>query len=439
MKTEADLLIRNSDYLDPEFELAEGRSILIRDEKIEAVDTAERLEEKYTWKEEMDGSGCIYMPGLVDSHMHTGQQLLRGNVLDEMPMIWTRIMLPYESTLTPERMRLSARMAAVEMIHAGTTGFIDAGSYFMAEAAGVYAQSGLRGALSYSTMDQKGLPASIAMDAETAIQKTDELYKEFHGQGNLKVYYSLRSLISCSEDLIRMAAERAAERHTMLQAHMNEYPGEINFYMERKQMRPYEYLDSLGVLGPDFLGAHSLLLSEREISLLSERGVKVCHCPFSNCGKAAPRTPELLERNITVGLGTDGAAHGGLSLFQEMKIFRSVMNLTWGVPLAEPAVMPAKKILAMATRGGQACLGGDPDRDGKIFPGARADLIGIDKRRIYMAVYGHIANTILESVGSGDVRDSVCGGKVLMRDYQIQTLDEEKIYREAVSYRNDFA
>lgn len=439
MKTEADLLIRNSDYLDPEFELSEGKSILIRDGKIEAIDTAESLEEKYTWKEEMDGSGCIYMPGLVDSHMHTGQQLLRGNVLDEMPMIWTRIMLPYESTLTPERMRLSARMAAVEMIHAGTTGFIDAGSYFMAEAAGVYAQSGLRGALSYSTMDQKGLPASIAMDAETAIQKTDELYKEFHGQGNLKVYYSLRSLISCSEDLIRMAAERAAERHTMLQAHMNEYPGEINFYMERKQMRPYEYLDSLGVLGPDFLGAHSLLLSEREISLLSERGVKVCHCPFSNCGKAAPRTPELLERNITVGLGTDGAAHGGLSLFQEMKIFRSVMNLTWGVPLAEPAVMPAKKILAMATRGGQACLGGDPDRDGKIFPGARADLIGIDKRRIYMAVYGHIANTILESVGSGDVRDSVCGGKVLMRDYQIQTLDEEKIYREAVSYRNSFA
>ena len=439
MKTEADLLIRNSDYLDPEFELSEGKSILIRDGKIEAVDTAERLEEKYTWKEEMDGSGCIYMPGLVDSHMHTGQQLLRGNVLDEMPMIWTRIMLPYESTLTPERMRLSARMAAVEMIHAGTTGFIDAGSYFMAEAAGVYAQSGLRGALSYSTMDQKGLPASISMDAETAIQKTDELYKEFHGRGNLKVYYSLRSLISCSEDLIRMAAERAAERHTMLQAHMNEYPGEINFYMERKQMRPYEYLDSLGVLGPDFLGAHSLLLSEREISLLSERGVKVCHCPFSNCGKAAPRTPELLERNITVGLGTDGAAHGGLSLFQEMKIFRSVMNLTWGVPLAEPAVMPAKTILAMATRGGQACLGGDPDRDGKIFPGARADLIGIDKRRIYMAVYGHIANTILESVGSGDVRDSVCGGKILMKDYQIQTLDEEKIYREAVSYRNDFA
>lgn len=438
-KIEADLLIRDSDYLDEDFELVEGKSILIKDGRIEAIDTAERLRKSYDWKEELDGRGCVYMPGLVDSHMHTGQQLLRGRVLDEMPMIWTRIMLPYESTLTPEKMRLSARMAAVEMIHAGTTGFIDAGSYFMEEAAGVYARSGLRGVLSYSTMDQKGLPASIAMDAETAIRKTDELYKEFHGQENLKVYYSLRSLISCSEELILMAAERAKENQTMLQAHMNEYPGEINFYMERKQLRPYEYLDSLGVLGPDFLGAHSLLLSESEIRLLEKRGVKVCHCPFSNCGKAAPRTPELLERGITVGLGTDGAAHGGLSLFQEMKIFRSVMNLTWGVPLSEPAIMPARTILDMATRGGQACLGGDPDRDGRILPGARANIIGIDRKRIYMAVYGHMANTVLESVGAGDVRDSVCGGKVLMRDYQIQTLDEEEIYREAVSYRNNFA
>ena len=118
--------------------------------------------------------------------MHTGQQLLRGRVLDEMPMIWTRIMLPYESTLTPEKMRLSAQAAAVEMIHAGTTGFIDAGSYFMEEAAKVYAGSGLRGALSYSTMDQAGLPESIAMDAGTAIQKTDELYEGFHGFGILR-------------------------------------------------------------------------------------------------------------------------------------------------------------------------------------------------------------------------------------------------------------
>lgn len=435
MKQQADLLIRNSDYLDETFELAEGKSILIRKGRILAIDRADLLAQEYTWEKETDGSGCIYLPGLVDSHMHTGQQLLRGQVLDAMPMIWTRIMLPFESTLTPEKMALSAKMAAVEMIHAGTTGFIDAGSYYMEEAASVYERSGLRGALSYSTMDQKDLPASIAMDAETALQKTDELYDAFHGKGNLQVYYSLRSLISCSRDLILGASERARGRRTMLQAHMNEYPGEINFHMERFQRRPYEYLEGLGVLDEHFLGAHSLLLSEGELELLAGRQVKVCHCPFSNCGKAAPRTPELLAKGVTVGLGTDGAAHGGLSLFNEMKIFRSVMNLTRGVALAEPAVMPAKTILSMAFRGGQACLGGE-GTDGRILPGARADLIGIDKNRIYLTVYGQIANTILESVNAGDVRDSICGGRILMKDYEILTLDEEKIRREACAYRD---
>lgn len=352
MKKHADLLIRHADYLDENFELQKGSSIAVADGKIEKIDTLEQLNETYTFDRTLDGKGCVYLPGLVDAHMHTGQQLLRGRVLDEMPMIWTRIMLPFESTLTPEKMRLSAQLAALDMIQSGTAGFIDAGSYYMEEAAEVYRESGLRGALSFSTMDQKGLPASIAMDADEAIRRTDALYDAFHGKGNLKVYYSLRSLISCSRELMEAAGSRARERGTMLQAHMNEYPGEINFFMEREQMRPYEYLEKLGILGENFIGAHSLLLSEDEKQLLAQRGVNVCHCPFSNCGKAAPDTPSLMSKGIPVSLGTDGAAHGGLSLWNEMKIFRSVMNLHFGVPLSNPAVMPAKTILKMATVNG---------------------------------------------------------------------------------------
>ena len=357
MKKHADLLIRHADYLDENFELQKGSSIAVADGKIEKIDTLEQLNETYTFDQTLDGKGCVYLPGLVDAHLHTGQQLLRGRVLDEMPMIWTRIMLPFESTLTPEKMRLSAQLAALDMIQSGTAGFIDAGSYYMEEAAGIYRESGLRGALSFSTMDQKGLPASIAMDADEAIRRTDALYDAFHSKGNLKVYYSLRSLISCSRELMEAAGSRARERGTMLQAHMNEYPGEINFFMEREQMRPYEYLEKLGILGEHFIGAHSLLLSEDEKQLLAKRGVNVCHCPFSNCGKAAPDTPSLMNKGIPVSLGSDGAAHGGLSLWNEMKIFRSVMNLHFGVPLSNPAVMPAKAILKMATVNGQKCLG----------------------------------------------------------------------------------
>lgn len=373
MKKHADLLIRHADYLDENFELQKGSSIAVADGKIEKIDTLEQLNETYTFDQILDGKGCVYLPGLVDAHMHTGQQLLRGRVLDEMPMIWTRIMLPFESTLTPEKMRLSAQLAALDMIQSGTAGFIDAGSYYMEEAAEVYRESGLRGALSFSTMDQKGLPASIAMDADEAIRHTDALYDAFHGKGNLKVYYSLRSLISCSRELMEAAGSRARER-----------------------------------------------------------GVNVCHCPFSNCGKAAPDTPSLMSKGITVSLGTDGAAHGGLSLWNEMKIFRSVMNLHFGVPLSNPAVMPAKAILKMATVNGQKCL--ENPNGGVIREGASADLIGIDMQKPHLAIYGHLSNTLLESVNASDVTDSIVGGRVLMEKGQILTLDQEKILAEARNY-----
>lgn len=432
MRTQkADLLLMNVDFLDENWERVRGRDIVIRDGVIVEIRKHGDSETVYEANETVDGGEMLYLPGFIDSHMHTGQQLLRGRVLDAMPMIWKRIMLPFESTLNEEKMRLSAELAALDMIRSGTCGFIDAGSYFMDKAAEVYETSGLRGALSVSTMDEKGLPASIAMTAEEAIEKTDILFERFHGKGNLKVFYSLRSLISCSEDLIERAAIRAREKGTTLQAHMNEYPGEITPFLSRFQKRPYEFLDAKGILGPWFLGAHSLLLSEEEKDLMCDRQVRICHCPFSNCGKAVPETPSLLRRQIPVGIGTDGAAHGGLSLWNEMRIFRSVMNVTCGVPLAEPAIMPAKTILDMVTKGGAACLG---EETGTIAVGKRADLIGIDLDAPHLWIHGVISNTLVESVSAEDVKNVIVGGRMLMKNREILTLDEEKIRREARAF-----
>ena len=167
----------------------------------------------------------------------------------------------------------------------GTTGFVDAGSYFMEEAARVYLASGLRGALSHSSMDQGNFPDSIRQTTEEVLASEDRLFDEFHGKGNLKVFYSLRALMNCSTALIRATAGRATERNTFFQAHMNEYAGEVNYTLEKFQLRPVEYLDSLGVLNADFLSAHSIMVSAHERSLLAENQVKVVHCPFSNCGK----------------------------------------------------------------------------------------------------------------------------------------------------------
>ncbi|HJA12438.1 MAG TPA: amidohydrolase family protein [Candidatus Mediterraneibacter merdipullorum] len=381
--------------------------------------------------ERISGRGKLVMPGLADCHMHTGQQLLKGRVLDALPMIWTRIMLPFESTLTDKKMELSASIAALEMIKSGTTAFVDAGSYHMEAAAEVYVRSGLRGLISASTMDEEGLPESIAQDADEALAQTDRLYDGYHGKGNLKVAYSLRSLMSCSDGLVRKVSGRAKERGAKLQAHMNEYAGEVNHSLTRRQMRPFEYLDAAGVLDADFIAAHCLLLSEREKELLAARGVSVCHCPFSNCGKGAPDTPSLQARGICVGLGTDGAAHAGLSLWNEMKIFRSVMNVEYGSRLNEPAVMPAGDILRMATENGYRLMGED---GGCIAPGKQADLITIDLMQPHLYPTGNVVHTLLECVTAADVCDSVVNGRVLMRDRKVLTLDEERILGQAAEY-----
>lgn len=426
-----DLLIQNTIAVTDYATVQNGMDIAVKDGKIASVHQTGTKE--YQADRIIDGREKLFMPGLIDSHMHTGQQLLKGLVLDAKPIIWTRVMLPFESTLTPEKMRLSAGLAALEMIKSGTAAFVDAGSYFMEDAAEVYHESGLRGRLSCSTMDEAGLPKSIAMDARQAVRATDDLYTAWNEQGNLKVFYSLRALNSCSDELTALAAEHAKERGAVLQAHMNEYQGEVDGIIKREGMRPYEYLEKMGVLSDRFLGAHSLILSEEEKVLVKERGVRICHCPFSNCGKAVPETPELVSRGICPGFGTDGAAHGGLSLWNEMRIFRSLMNIYYGVPNRNPKVMPAELLFRMMFEGGAAAID-EVGKCGRIQEGYHADLIGIGLNEAHLIPSGNLLRTMFECGESGDVKDMIVGGKLLMKNREVQSLDEEKILAEAKAY-----
>lgn len=425
------LLIENTMVMTDAQTIQTGMDIAVCGEKIAAV--VKHGEREFQAKKVISGKEKLIMPGLIDSHMHTGQQLLKGLVLDAKPIIWTRVMLPFESTLTSEKMQLSAKAAALEMIKSGTSGFVDAGSYFMEAAAEVYVQSGLRGCLSFSTMDEEGLPESIAMDAVQAVKETDILYEHWNNQGNLKVYYSLRALNSCSDKLTELAAEHAGDRGAMLQAHMNEYQGEIDGIIRREGMRPYEYLEKMGVLSPKFLGAHSLILSEEEKEIIRKYQVKLCHCPFSNCGKAVPDTPDLVSRGIIPGFGSDGAAHGGLSLWNEMRIFRSVMNIYHGVPNKNPKVMPAELLFQMLLEGGAAAID-EVGECGKIAEGYKADFISIYLDAGRLIPSGNLLHTLFECAESGDVRDMVVGGKCLMEDREVKTLDEEKIRFEIRKY-----
>ena len=134
-----------------------------------------------------------------------------------------------------------------------------------------------------------------------------------------------------------------------------------------------------------------------------------------------------------MGLGSDGAAHGGLSLWNEMKILRSVMNAVHGVRQAEPAVMSAKTILDIATRGGAAALG-EAGKLGVLKPGYKADLIAINYEQPHLFPTADKVNTLVECVTGGDVTDSIVEGRLLMKNRQVCTLDEERILWQASKY-----
>lgn len=429
----SDIIIKNCSILTSEFETKKNQSIVIKDKVILDIDDASIIDEKYMTLASLDGKGKLFMPGLIDAHMHTCQQLLKGRIADEYPMIWTRIMVPYESNLKEDDVRISAQLSCLDMIKCGTTAFVDAGGTYMHKVAESVIESGLRAAITCSTMNLGNLiPENMKSNEEDLINRNERLFNDFNGSGDgrVDVWFSLRSIISCTPDLITRVFEKAKELNTGVQAHMNEYTNEISFCLENYRKRPFEFLESLGVLNSNFLSAHSILLSENEMDILKNYGVKVAHCPISNSGKGFTKTPSLLQKGLSIGIGTDGAAHSGLSIFDEIKTLKSMMRAYWGAPIFDPLAMPSKKLFEMATLGGAKAMSHENDF-GTLEVGKKADMISINIDQPHIQPTHNMLNTLVESVNSSDVVDVIIDGKIVMKDREVLTLDEEKIMYES--------
>lgn len=421
-----DLLLTGGRYLAPDQTIVSGKAIAVKDGLI--LDIVDRDACPYRGDTVLSGSQLLWMPGLVDGHLHTSQQLLRGRLLDEKPVIWKRVNVPFESRLDEESSRLSAQLAAMEMISCGTTGFVDAGGKYPEVYAEVYQAAGLRGRLSVMTNDNPFCPESLrAPSVPAAVERLRAMKDSLSGL--LKPIYSVTTPTAVSEALLRAVFEAAAEDGVPVETHMNEYASEVTDFIERYGKRPFVWLEEEGLLKAPMTAPHCIFLSQEEMEIMALRQVRVVHCPFSNCGKGVPPTPQLLAAGVPVGLGTDGSAHGGLDLFREMRLFRGVMNVTRGVGTADSSVMPAETLLKMAAQGGAAALM-EPGL-GVIEQGAPADLIALDVDAPHLWPTQNLVHTLVESASGADVRHSIVNGKLLMRDRELLTLDRERVRREA--------
>lgn len=427
------ILIKDCLILNPEFEIEGPLSVIINNGKIHKILKTQEIKKEWTFEETINGNHKLLMPGLSDGHTHCCQQLLRGRVSDEYPMVWTRFLVPFESNLTPEDTYISTQLACLEMIKFGTTAFADSGGVHMDMAAEAVIQSGMRANIAKSTMDMGTVVnKNMQQTTEEAIDSTIDLYKKYHqkGDGRINIWFALRQVMCCSPELVREVAKCAQDYDTKIHAHLCEHKDEVSFCLQNYKRRPAEFLYDNGALSNRLLTAHNVVLSDSDIKLMAENNVNIIHCPRANLANHGfPKTPQILQAGLTVGLGCDGAAPSSLNLFDDIKVLRYAMIAYWGLPSFNPVVMPCKSLLKMATSDGAKALGFNDA--GEIKEGYKADLILLDIDQPHLNPSLNLVNTLVEAADGRDVTDSIINGKIIMKNRQVLTLDEEKIIREA--------
>jgi 5-methylthioadenosine/S-adenosylhomocysteine deaminase len=235
------------------------------------------------------------------------------------------------------------------------------------------------------------------------------------------------SLTTVTPELLEFAAEEAAATGVPVHYHANETRDEVAPIVDERGERPIEWARSLGLCGADDFLAHGVHLDEREREILAETGTGVVHCPASNMKLASGMAPvqALLDAGVTVGLGTDGAAsNNDLDIFDEMRDAAMLGKLA----ADDASAVAAPDAVRMATAGGADVLGFDA---GRIESGAAADLAVVDLDAPHLTPDHDVVSHLAYAARGSDVRHTVCDGAILMRDREVQTLDEDAVMERA--------
>ncbi len=434
MPEPCDLLVTGDYALMPDMSLASQVALAVRDTRIVALGSRAEVQRAFQPAQRLDGAGKVILPGFVDAHTHAAQQLLRGRIVDQLPMVWARILVPYESRLTAEAVYAGALLCCVEMIKSGITAFVEAGGPHADQIARAAVESGLRAVICRSTMDTGAFvpPEMLAGPAE-AIARTEELRRAWDGAGGgrIRVWYSIRQLMTSTPEQVQEIAERARAEGTGLHLHLAEYQAEVNHCLVNYQRRPTEWLAETGVLGPNVLAAHAILLTEREAMLLSQSGTRVVHCPPTNMSNNGPGKTQLLRAlEVPIALGSDGAAHHGIDPFRLMRLLKYSVQLTQGLPVNDPAALQAHEVLRMATQGGAAALQMEGET-GSLAVGMKADMVLLPWREPHLWPTHDLLESVVLSASGRDVSDVIVDGAVLLQERRLLRLNEEEIMARA--------
>lgn len=412
-------------------EAYERGDILIEGNKIKAIGKSDSLEVDND-VEMIDCSGKIVMPGLINTHVHSTQQLGRGLADDVDLLTWLRKRTwPYESSMSKDEQYVAAKACMIELIKSGVTSFAESGGFHVDSIGKAVQEMGLRCALARSTMDAgEGLPSNWVESTEETLGIQKEAFNKWHNKadGRIKYWFAVRTIFNATEDLLIKTKDIADQLETGLHMHVAEIPEELDFALETTGHTTVEYLNEIGILDRNLLAAHTVWLSDREIDLFRLHDVKASH----NAAAAMrvlgfAKIPEMLAKGITVSIGTDGApCNNRMDMIDEMNLTALIHK---GRKL-DPKVVPAEQVLEMATINGAKTILQE-DITGSLEVGKRADLIVINPNSIgSMPVHDPVSNLVY-AMHSSNVESTMCDGEWLMKDREVLVTDEQAVLKES--------
>jgi cytosine/adenosine deaminase-related metal-dependent hydrolase len=417
-------------------------AMAVQDGRFLAIDKTRILRERFPAEPRTDLQGKVVTPGLVNTHVHLAQAMIRGCADDMELLDWLgKRVWVLQGNYTEEDGRASAELCILEMLKSGTTAFVEsmlAGRYGFDGIAEVVLQSGIRAALSkivmdvatYATKDSWMHPGMIE-ERETTLRDTLAMHEKWNGAGNgrLQVWFGPRTPGGVTPELYRELSALTRERDMGITVHLAEVQADRKYLNEEYGQTPAEYAEDVGLVGPNVLLVHTVWMDAHDIDILSRTHTNVAHNPCSNAKLAsgiAP-IPEMLAADVNVGLGTDGGPSNNT--------YDMVREMRWASYLQkartlDPTVMPAETVLEVATINGAKAMGLE-NEIGSLEVGKQADFVVFDLDKPHVTPSLTPVSTLVYAASGADVDTVVVSGQVVVQDGHCLTLDEERILRNA--------
>ena len=381
----------------------------------------------------IDAGECAVIPGFVQTHIHLCQTLFRGAADDLALIDWLKKRVwPMEAAHSADSVTASARLGIAELIKGGTTCALTMETVnHTAQVFQVVEQSGFRATVGKCMMDKGDeVPKPLQEQTSQSIEESLALLERWHGQadGRIRYCFAPRFAISCTRKLLMQVGELSRTHGVMIHTHASENRTECELVEAETGLRNINYLDSVGVTGRHVALAHCVHLTNEEIRILKSTNTNVAHCPSSNLklGSGIAPITHLLEEEVSVSLGADGAAcNNRLDMFTEMRTAALLQKALHG-----PEVLPANRMLRMATIDGARALGLESEI-GSLEVGKRADVAVVSLDRLHMSPESEVVSSLVYAAEASDVQHVIVDGRVLMRDRTLLSLDEADVIADA--------